>query len=390
MSLLMIFVVIFLGGWFFSKISTKLGLPTVFGMVIFGIILSPYFKNFNNLWIIAPFLKIFALTVILLRSGLGIKRETLKQIGKTAFFLSWVPCVFEGISLMIFFRYFFDFSWSVSGLTAFMLAAVSPAVVVPSMLDLKEGGYGKKNEVPTLVLAGASVDDVFAITFFTIFLGLATSKVEQSTIFTLLSIPYSIIVGIFLGVLLGYTLFYIFKKYKNINSTEKILILLTISLLLVEFGDFIKVASLLGVMTIGYILNGKLSIISEDLSKKLKIVWFFAEITLFVIIGLSIDIKVAIAGGGLTVLAILFGLIFRSIGVIIATLFSKLTKKERLFCVISYLPKATVQAALGGIPLASGIKEGSLILSIAVLSILLTAPAGLIGIRVFGKKLLDK
>ncbi|MBN2693243.1 cation:proton antiporter [bacterium] len=386
----MIFIIIFLGGWFFGKISAKMALPSVFGMVLFGVILSPYFKNFSELWSIAPVLKIFALTVILLRSGLGIKRETLKQIGKTAFFLSWVPCVFEGVSLMIFFRYFFDFSWSVSGVTAFMLAAVSPAVVVPSMLDLKENGYGKKNEVPTLVLAGASIDDVFAITFFTIFLGISTSKIEQSIIFTLLSIPYSIILGVLLGVLLGFILYYIFKKHKNINSTEKILILLTISLLFVEFGNFIKIAPLLGVMTIGYILTDKLNQKSDELAKKLKIVWFFAEITLFVIIGLSIDIKIAISGGILTVLAIFFGLIFRSIGVIIATSFSKLTKKERLFCVISYLPKATVQAALGGIPLASGIKEGNVILSIAVLSILLTAPAGLIGIRVFGKRLLDK
>lgn len=390
MDLNLFIVIMLLGGWFMGKLFTKLRLPSVIGMLFWGILFSNYYKAYIPTLIndAEPFLKSFALIVILLRAGLGISKSTLKKVGKTALLMSFIPCIFEGITLLFLLHIFFDFSYITAGLTAFMISAVSPAVIVPSMLEIKAKGIGKGKEVPTIVLAGASIDDVFAITFFSIFLSLITQgHIEISKV--IYSIPLSLLLGILPGIAVGYLLIFYFKKRsKHIKSSEQTLILLTISMLLVRVGDIFHSAALLGIMTVGFIILEKASDIAHDLARKLSQIWIFAEIILFVLIGLSVDLDVAYSSGLKGIIVISLGLVARSIGVWLATSFSNLNKKERLFCIFAYLPKATVQAALGSVALKMGIAEGETILALAVLAIVFTAPMGLILIKVFTPKLL--
>lgn len=389
----LIIVVIILGGWVFGRLFSKVGLPNVLGMVICGIIIGFLLAGNmpQTLHDIEPFLKSFALIVILLRAGLAINNSTLKKIGLTAALMAIVPCVIEGTALTFVFQWLFGFDWVTAGLTGFMLAAVSPAIIVPSMLKLKDQGYASKNEVPTIVLAGASLDDVFAITIFTVFLGMATTSSQINLGAVLLSVPISIIVGIIPGIVTGGFLVWFFRRnFHSIRATEKAIVLLMLSVLIVQIGTLLESAAFLGIIAVGFILLQKEEKIANELSKKLSKLWVFAEILLFVLIGLSVDLNVAVAAGLTGLLAISIGLVFRFIGVLVATQFSKLTWKERLFCMISYTPKATVQAALGGVALYSGVAGGETILAIAVLSILFTAPLGLIGINFFKKRLLSK
>ena len=298
--------------------------------------------------------------------------------------MSFVPCLFEGGALTVLFHFFLDFSWMTAGVTAFLLAAVSPAVVVPSMLDLKDRGLGAAKDVPTIILAGASLDDVFAITLFSIFLGLAGGQSVPAGQ-ALLQIPLSIIGGILPGIAVGFLLSWYFRRHhEKVRATEKTLLLLGTAILLVDVGNWIHTAALLGVMTVGFILLERVETVAHELAAKLNKAWVFAEIVLFVLIGMSVDVKVALHAGLAGLALIAGGLFFRSIGVWVATAGSGLNHRERLFCVIAYLPKATVQAAMGSVPLAAGVPEGELILALAVLAILFTAPLGLIGIRRFG------
>lgn len=391
MDLNLFIVIMLLGGWFMGKLFTKIKLPSVLGMLFWGIIFSSLYGNHIPSVIddAEPFLKSFALVVILLRAGLGISKRTLKKVGITALLMSFIPCIFEGVTLLFLLHYFFNFPFLVAGLTAFMISAVSPAVIVPSMLDIKAKGIGEKKEVPTIVLAGASIDDVFAITFFSIFLSLINQgHIQLSKV--LFAIPTSLLVGIIPGIVVGYFLIYYFKKrIKHIKSTEQTLILLTISMLLVKVGDIFHSAALLGIMTVGFIILEKANDIAHDLASKLSQIWIFAEIVLFVLIGLSVDLNVAYSSGLKGILVISIALVARSLGVWLATAFSNLNKKERLFCVMAYLPKATVQAALGSVALKMGIAEGETILALAVLAIIFTAPLGLILIKLFTPILLS-
>lgn len=383
--------IVLAGGWFAGKLFSRLCLPSILGMVIYGIACSLFLKPLASpvLWELNPFLKSFALIVILLRAGLGISRSTLKRVGLTAFLMSWVPCVIEGIALAVLFHAFFDFGWAVAALTSFMLAAVSPAVVVPSMLDLKSRRRGEKNDVPTIIMAGASIDDVFAITLFSVFLALATGG--QSNVFAAaLSVPLSISIGVASGLAAGLALSFFFgRHYASIRATEKALILLVCGMLLVEVGDSFHFAALLGLMTAGFVILERHERVAHELSAKLAKIWVFAEIVLFVMIGFSLDPAVALGAGAKGLAVVACGLVFRSIGVFAATAFSPLTFRERAFCAIAYLPKATVQAALGGVALSHGVPEGNVILAIAVVAILFTAPLGLLGIRFFGNRLLE-
>lgn len=391
MSLNLILAVIILGGWLFSRLFKMIKLPNILGMVIFGIAAAALIGQWipHTLWDIEPMLKSLALIVILLRAGLGLSKATLQKAGRTAILMTFVPCILEGGVLTYLFRYIFDFDWYVSGLTAFMIAAVSPAVIVPSMLDLIEEGYGKKNEVPSIVLAGASADDVFAITLFSVFLGLATTT-GVNVGRALVSIPVSIAGGIVSGIVVGWLLVkYFRRRHEHVRATEKTLVLVMVAVLLVQLGDKLHVAALLGVMTVGFILLERAEYIAHELAAKLKKVWIFAEIILFVLIGLSVDVPTALGAGLKGLMVISIGLFFRSFGVFLSTLGSSLSRNERIFCIIAYLPKATVQAALGSVALQAGVAEGETILALAVLSILFTAPLGLIGIKVFGKRLLN-
>ncbi len=390
MSLGILFFTVLFFGLYASKLVSKLRLPGVLGMVFVGILIGTFFGQSlpASLDESAGFLKSLALTIILLKAGLGISVLQLRRAGLSAILMTFIPCLFEGAALTYILHILFGFDWTVAGLTAFMLAAVSPAVVVPSMLELKSLGYGQKRAVPTIVLAGASVDDVIAITLFSIFLGMLTTG-NTSIGDAVLTIPTSIIVGLIPGLVLGGFLAWLFNRYK-IQMIEKVLLLLTLSVLLVEVGHYLESAALLGVMAVGFILLDRAEKSAIELATLLGHIWYFAQIVLFVLIGMSVDIQVAMNSGGIGILAITLGLVARSVGVLIATQFSDLNIKERLFCVIAYLPKATVQAALGGVALAAGIPEGETILALAVLAIVFTAPLGLLGINAFGKTLLEK
>ncbi len=407
MTLELLFFSIFAGGWLFGAVFRSLRLPPVLGMTVFGILLTAVSSRLSSIapqtypvetttiwpagfWEVVPFIKSLALVVILLRAGLGISRSELKTAGIAAALMAFVPCLFEGAALMGGLSYLFGFSWQVAGLTAFMLAAVSPAVVVPSMLDLKDRGMGHRHGVITAILAGASVDDVFAITAFTAFLGLATTGDADVTT-AAIQLPLVMMGGVAIGGGLGWGLAWWFKvRHSAIRATEKTLLLLASAVFLVQVGHWMHLAALLGVMTAGFIILERAETQAHELANKLGKVWIAAQIALFVIIGMSMDISVAVDAGPKALLALGGGLFARSIGVLVATAPSKMTQGERMFCVIAYLPKATVQAALGGVALSAGIAEGELILAIAVLSILITAPLGLVGINLSATRLLSR
>ncbi len=434
-----IFIIIFfLGGWLGAKATAGLRLPGILGMVLFGIAVSAFAADAvpELMWDLAPFLTSVALVVILLRAGLGIRRDTLSRVGLPAGLLGVVPCLIEAVVLTAAFVWLFEFPLLVAALASFVLAAVSPAVVVPSMLDLKHRGFGRHKEVPTLVLAGASLDDVVAITFFTVLLqpaaGLATAganassggqtagaaggaglgasasagageqlgsaseglSIEGLSVFAqaMARVPLSIAGGLIAGIVVGLLLSWFFRRYyRHVRATEKTLILLMLALLTVEVGELIHVAALLAVMTVGFILLERSEHIAHELALKLSKVWVIAEIVLFVLIGMAVEVDVALGAGLRGPAVIALGLLGRSAGVLVSLALgrARLNPAERLFCVLAYLPKATVQAALGSVPLAAGVYGGEQILAVAVLAILVTAPIGLLSIRLIGPKLLD-
>lgn len=392
MPLNLVIVLILLGGWFSSRLFQACRLPSVLGMLCFGLLLG---TQGGRVWPpglveMEPFLKTFALVVILLRAGLGLKRHVLQRVGRTALAMAVIPCLFEGTVLTLLFHLWWGFALPVAGLTGFMLAAVSPAVVVPSMLDLAEKGYGKKNEVPTLILAGASVDDVVAITLFSLFLGISLDPALPWTHSLLIDLPLALFLGILPGLVAGYALIKAFRlNRRRVRATEKTLVLLMVALLLVEVGDRLQSAALLGIMTMGILLLEYAPPIAHELSAKLQKIWIFAEILLFVLIGMQVDPALALQAGPAALATLAAGLLARSAGVWLSTAGSALNRRERLFCICAYLPKATVQAALGAVPLSRGIPGGDAILALAVLSVLLTAPLGLFAIRLGGPLLLD-
>ncbi len=376
----------------FNFIFEKMKLPGLLGMLILGIIIGPYGLNLidGDLLKISPDLRKIALIVILLRAGMGIKISDLKKIGKPAIKMSCIPGILEGFFIAFISTKLLGFTFIQGGILGFIIAAVSPAVVVPQMINLIDNKIGTNKSIPTLILAGASIDDVFAITILTSFLALYSGK-DVNIASQLLQIPLSIILGIGLGLILGFIIIYLFKKC-SINDVKKILIVLAISILLTTletiFKDKLLIASLLGVMTIGFVLTEKLPNVAAPLSQGLNKLWIFAEILLFVLVGAQVNISVAFTSGAIGIIIIFIGLVGRSIGVIISLIGTNLNVKERIFCVISYIPKATVQAAMGALPLSLGVVSGDLILAISVLSILVTAPLGAIGIKVSSKSLL--
>jgi NhaP-type Na+/H+ or K+/H+ antiporter len=377
----------------FNFIFEKIKLPGLLGMLILGITIGPYGFNLINVDLlnISPDLRKIALIVILLRAGLGIKKSDLREIGKPALKMSCIPGILEGLTIAFISTKLLGFTFVQGGILGFIIAAVSPAVVVPQMINLIDNKIGTNKGIPTLILAGASIDDVFAITILTSFLALYSGK-NINIASQLLQIPLSIILGIGLGLILGLVIICLFKKC-NINVIKKILIILSFSILLTAletvFKDKILIASLLGVMTIGFILTEKIPKVVLPISQGLDKLWVFAEILLFVLVGAQVNISVAFASGSIGIVIIFIGLIGRSIGVIISLIGTNLNVKERIFCVISYVPKATVQAAMGALPLSLGVTSGDLILAISVLSILITAPIGAIGIKVSSKSLLQ-
>ncbi len=414
MDFTLFIIVFFLGGWLGSRLIAWVRLPGILGMVVFGIVLGTFARPAipDTIWELAPFLTSVALIVILLRAGLGIHRQTLNRVGAPAILMGFVPALLEAAALTPMFMWLFAFPLTIALLAAFVLAAVSPAVVIPSMIALKERGFGRRADVPTLILAGASLDDVVAITLFTVllqrasrlFVGDAATDTQVQGLFdgltaffhtdvgALVAIPVAIVGGLLVGALLGWVLSWWFGRPRSsLRPTDKTLVLLMLSLLVVEVAEWLPFAALLSVMTIGFILLERSEAVAHELANQLAKVWIGAEIILFVLIGMALEVEVAIAAGwnGLAVIGV--GLIARSLGVLFALLLGRaqLTAGERLFCVLAYLPKATVQAALGSVPLAAGIPGGEIILAVAVLSILVTAPIGLVAIQTLGPRLLD-
>jgi solute carrier family 9B (sodium/hydrogen exchanger), member 1/2 len=306
--------------------------------------------------------------------------------------LSILPGLLEGFMVAFAAVWLFSMPWIEALILGFIIAAVSPAVIVPRMLFFQENKIGTNKKIPTLILAGSSVDDIFAITMFTMFLGIyAGSNVSLGL--QIAKVPLSILLGAGLGAGLGFLLVYAFRKF-HIRDTKKVLIILGIAILLTSLESFLEeaipLASLIGVMAIGFILLEKRPKVATRLSVKFSKIWIFAEILLFVLVGSQVNIEVALDSGLKGLLIIMLGLVARSIGVQLSLLGTDLNQKERLFCMIAYLPKATVQAAIGAIPLSLGLASGELILAIAVLSILITAPLGALGIEFSSKHLLKQ
>ena len=387
-----------------SKLFEKLRLPGLLGMILTGIILGEYSKNYIvnilKLDFLEPFfisdkilsissdLRLCALIVILIRAGLGIDRVSLKKIGNVALKMSCIPCLFEGFTIMMVTHLLLGFPLPICGTLGFIIAAVSPAVVVPEMLSLKEKNLGKEREIPTLILAGASIDDIFAITLFSSFLSLSLGK-NVNIYKEFFKIPLSIIIGIVLGGVIGIILVKFFKKY-HIRDTRKAIIFLMVGITFhqLETLNIFPIASLLGIMTMGFIILEKYPILAKRLSTKFNKIWVFSEIILFVLIGAAVNIEVIFSSSSVGVIIVFIGLIGRMLGVGVSLFGSNLNKKERLFCGLSYIPKATVQAAISGIPLAMGVPHGEILLAIGVLSIIISVPIGVIGIRMGQTRLL--
>lgn len=390
--MLLSLVLLLIVGFIAMKIVSYFRLPGLIGMLIVGALLGPYVLDLldQNLLLVSPDLRQFALIIILIRAGLGLQRSQLKKVGRSALKISLIPCLLEGFTVMFVSYYLLDFSLIEGGMLGFILAAVSPAVVVPSMIELEESGYGTDQGIPTLLLAGASIDDVFAITLFSFFLSSAVG-VEQSILSVFVKIPYSIIGGIIGGVLVAFVLLWIIRTKRFVlKQTDYLLILLTFALIFFYIGEWLQLASLLGIMVLGFVILDREPNQAEQFSVKLVAIWVFAQIILFTLVGAEVNLELAIDAGLIGLVIIFIGLFARSVGVWLATARSNLTFKERLFCMIAYLPKATVQAAIGSLPLAAGLEAGGIILAIAVLSIVITAPLGAIGIRLSAPRLLTK
>ena len=377
-------------GMSLGHICQKLKLPSLLGMLITGMILGPYVLDLldPNILAISADLRKIALIIILTRAGLGLDLSGLKKLGRPAFLMCFVPATCELIGIVLLGPKLLGLTTLEAAIMGAVLAAVSPAVVVPRMVKLMDEGY---KDIPELILAGASVDDVYVIVLFSTFIGMIQGK--GANIISFINIPISIILGILIGLLLGFLLSYFFKNI-HIRDTSKVLIILSISLLLVVLEDSlttsITFSSLISIMFIGVGLKRNREIVAKRLSIKYGKLWVGAEVFLFVLVGATVNINYLTHVGFKALLLIILALIFRMFGVFICLLKTNLNKKEKLFTMIAYTPKATVQAAIGGIPLSLGLNCGDIILTVAVLAIILTAPLGAFAIDLSYKKLLKK
>lgn len=390
--LLSISLILILGmvmGW----ICRKMKLPALLGMLITGIILGPYGLNLldGSILGISAELRKIALIIILTRAGLGLDLSGLKKIGRPAVLMCFVPASFELLGMILLAPKLMGLSVLESAVMGAVLAAVSPAVVVPRMVKLMDEGYGVKEGIPQLILAGASVDDVYVIVLFSTFVGMMQG--EGASILKFVNIPVSIFFGIAIGLFLGVLLAYFFKKV-HIRDTSKVLIILSISFLLVVIEDKLTTAitfsSLIAVMFIGIGLQKKREAVAKRLSVKYGKLWVAAEVFLFVLVGATVNIEYLGKIGAKAFVVIIGALIFRMFGVFVCLLGTNLKRKEQLFAMMAYTPKATVQAAIGGIPLALGLACGDTVLTVAVLAIVFTAPLGAFAIDWSYKKLLNK
>lgn len=380
-------------GMFMGWICQKIKLPSLLGMLITGIVLGPYVLNLldDSILGISAELRKIALIIILTRAGLGLDLSGLKKIGRPAVLMCFVPASFELIGMILLAPKLMGLTVLEAAIMGAVLAAVSPAVVVPRMVKLMDEGYGVNEGIPQLILAGASVDDVYVIVLFSTFVGMMQG--EGASILKFVNIPISIFLGIAIGLLIGVLLAYFFKKM-HIRDTSKVLIILSISFLLVVMEDklstTITFSALIAIMFIGIGLQKKRETVAKRLSVKYGKLWVAAEVFLFVLVGATVNIGYLGKVGVKALIVIIGALVFRMFGVFVCLLGTSLKRKERLFTMLAYTPKATVQAAIGGIPLALGFTCGDLVLTVAVLAIVLTAPLGAFAIDLSYKKLLNR
>ena len=380
-------------GMFMGWICQKLKLPSLLGMLITGIVLGPFGFNLldNSILGISAELRKIALIIILTRAGLGLDLSGLKKIGRPAVLMCFVPASFELIGMILLAPKLMGLTVLEAAIMGAVLAAVSPAVVVPRMVKLMDEGYGVNEGIPQLILAGASVDDVYVIVLFSTFVGMMQG--EGASILKFVNIPISIFLGIAIGLLIGVLLAYFFKKM-HIRDTSKVLIILSISFLLVVMEDKLSTpitfSALIAIMFIGIGLQKKRETVAKRLSVKYGKLWVAAEVFLFVLVGATVNIGYLGKVGVKALIVIIGALVFRMFGVFVCLLGTSLKRKERLFTMLAYTPKATVQAAIGGIPLALGFTCGDLVLTVAVLAIVLTAPLGAFAIDLSYKKLLNR
>ena len=380
-------------GMFMGWICQKIKLPSLLGMLITGIVLGPYVLNMldDSILGISAELRKIALIIILTRAGLGLDLSGLKKIGRPAVLMCFVPASFELIGMILLAPKLMGLTVLEAAIMGAVLAAVSPAVVVPRMVKLMDEGYGVNEGIPQLILAGASVDDVYVIVLFSTFVGMMQG--EGASILKFVNIPISIFLGIAIGLLIGVLLVYFFKKM-HIRDTSKVLIILSISFLLVVMEDKLSTpitfSALIAIMFIGIGLQKKRKTVAKRLSVKYGKLWVAAEVFLFVLVGATVNIGYLGKVGVKALIVIIGALVFRMFGVFVCLLGTSLKRKERLFTMLAYTPKATVQAAIGGIPLALGFTCGDLVLTVAVLAIVLTAPLGAFAIDLSYKKLLNR
>lgn len=390
---------IFLVGLVMGAICQKLKLPRIIGMLATGIVLGPYVLDLldPSILSISADLRKMALIIILLKAGLSLNLDDLKKVGRPAIMMSFVPASFEIIGYLLFAPSILGITRVEAAVMGSVLAAVSPAVVVPRMVQLMETKYGTEKAIPQMIMAGASCDDIFVIVLFTTFLNMAQGGSADIKAFA--NIPVSIILGIILGALVGYLLYLFFEtayaKKHYVRNSMKVIIVLGFSFLLIAIEGWLEgkiaVSGLLAVVSMACVLKMKCTaFVSKRLSEKFGKLWLAAEVILFVLVGAAVDIRYTLDAGLAAVAMIFVALIFRSFGVLLCTVKTGLSAKERAFCVIAYLPKATVQAAIGSVPFAAGLPCGKIVLSVAVMAIIITAPLGAFGMDLTYKKFLTR
>lgn len=384
---------ILLLGMLLGWICKKIKFPSLIGMIITGIILGPYALNLIDVSIlnISSELRRIALIIILIRAGLSLNVGDLKKVGRPAILMCFLPACFEIIGMVILAPVLLGISRLDAAIMGAVVGAVSPAVIVPKMLKLMEEGYGTNKGIPQLILAGASVDDVFVIVMFSTFTGLAQGS--EVSVGSFVNIPVSIVTGIAIGFIIGFALAKFFEMF-HMRDTIKVVILLSFAFIMVSLEDaysaVIPFAALIAVMAMGISLQKNREVVAARLSVKFNKLWVAAEVLLFVLVGATVDLNNAFAAGFAAVILIFGALLFRMTGVFICLLRTKLNMGERIFCMFAYMPKATVQAAIGGLPLAMGLGCGNIVLTVSILAILITAPLGAFAIDLTYKKLLSK
>lgn len=396
--MLLSLAIIFLVGLSSAAVFEKIGLPRIIGMLGVGIIVSPYVLDLldSSILGISSELRQIALIIILIKAGLSLNLSDLKKVGRPALLMSFVPACCEIVGYVIFAPILLGLNRIEASVMGAVLSAVSPAVVVPRMVRLIEEKYGTQKSIPQMILAGASCDDIFVIVLFSTFVTMAQGSSARAVDF--LNIPISVVLGILLGLLAGFAVYLIFEKFyqhnRKIRNSTKVIVLLGTSFLLMSIESLVKnyvaLSGLLAVVAMSCVVKLKAdNIVSVRLSEKFGKLWIAAEVMLFVLVGAAVDVRYTFTAGGMAVLMIFIALAFRAVGVSVCMLDTEFNAKERAFCVIAYLPKATVQAAIGAVPLSLGLPCGKIVLSVAVLAILITAPLGAIGIDKSYKKLLN-